>query len=144
VIDEMYGGIPAFRGHRFLRRANVLLVGDAARLVDSLTGAGIANALMSGDLAGRAAAAYARSGDPQHLDQYARQWRLHKARLMRLYSLAREIFLRLKESDLNFIIGRLGDHFEGRNVSHVDPVDVIKMIFRFHRPLLGLVRHLEW
>jgi hypothetical protein len=63
---------------------------------------------------------------------------------MRLYRLAREIFLRLKESDLNLVIHRLGDHFDGRNVTHIDPVEVIKMIFRFHRPLLSLVRHVKW
>jgi hypothetical protein len=63
---------------------------------------------------------------------------------MRLYYLAREIFLRMDDSDLNLVIAGLSEHFAGRVVTHIDPVATIKLIFRMHRPLLGLIRRLEW
>jgi digeranylgeranylglycerophospholipid reductase len=144
VLEYVVGGIPAFHGHRMLRTQNVLLVGDAARLIDSITGAGIANALLSGDLAGRAASAYVKSGDARALDEYGRNWRRKKGRQMRLYYLAREIFLRMDEQDLNYVIAKLRDHFADRTLSHIDPIETIKTIFRMHRPLLSLVRHLNW
>lgn len=144
VLEYMVGGIPAFYGHKMLRTQNVLLVGDAARLVDSITGAGIANALLSGDLAGRAAAQYVDSGNVRALDEYSRNWRRVKGRQMRLYYLAREIFLRMDEKDLNYVITKLRDHFAGKTLSHIDPIETIKMIFRMHRPLLSMVRHLSW
>lgn len=46
-------------------RGAVLLAGDAAGLVDSITGEGIALALHSGQLAGQAATAAVQAGDPQ-------------------------------------------------------------------------------
>jgi len=144
VLEYMVGGIPAFYGHKMLRTRNVLLVGDAARLVDSITGAGIANALLSGDLAGRAAAQYVETDDARALDEYSQTWRRKKGRQMRLYYLAREIFLRMDEKDLNYVIAKLRDHFVGKTLTHIDPIETIKMIFRMHRPLLSLVRHLSW
>ena len=144
VLEYMVGGIPAFYGHRLMQLHNVLLVGDAARLVDSITGAGIANALLSGDLAGQAAAAYVRTHDPKALEEYPRAWRRRKGRQMRLYYLAREIFMRMDDADLNLVITGLSEHFAGRVVTHIDPVATIKLIFRMHRPLLGLIRRLEW
>jgi digeranylgeranylglycerophospholipid reductase len=140
----LVGGIPAFCGHRLLRRGNLLLAGDAARLVDSITGAGIANALLSGHLAGTAAARFAGTGDPAALEDYSRQWRRRKGRQMRLYYLAREIFLRMTEADINRVIQGLRQEFEGRVVTHIDAIATIRMILRFHRRLLTLVRHLEW
>jgi digeranylgeranylglycerophospholipid reductase len=144
VLEYMVGGIPAFYGHKMLRTQNVLLVGDAARLIDSITGAGIANALLSGDLAGRAAAACVKTNDAKALDEYSKNWRRVKGRQMRLYYLAREIFLRMDEKDLNYVIAKLRDHFAGKTLSHIDPIETIKMIFRMHRPLLSMVRHLSW
>lgn len=144
TLEYMVGGIPAFYGHKLLRTQNVLLVGDAARLIDSITGAGIANALLSGDLAGRAAARYCESGKPSHLADYNRDWRRKKGRHMRLFYLAREIFLKMEAEDVNQVITGLRDHFAGKTIHHIDPVEMIKMIFRLHRPLLGMVRRLTW
>ena len=63
---------------------------------------------------------------------------------MRLYYLAREIFLKMDEADLNLVIEGLRDHFAGKTITHIDPIEMIKMIFRLHRPLLSMVRHLAW
>ena len=53
------------------------VAGDAARLIDPLTGAGIQNALLSGRLAGEAAARAVREGDAsgERLASYDRAWR---------------------------------------------------------------------
>lgn len=144
VLEYMVGGIPAFYGHKMMRCQNILLAGDAGRLVDSISGAGIANALLSGNFAGDAAAQFVKTGNPKALDEYSRNWRRRKGREMRLYYLAREIFLKMSEDDLNVVVEGLKGHFEGKTITHIDPIATIKMIFRMHRPLLSLVRHLAW
>jgi geranylgeranyl reductase family protein len=61
------GGILAMTGH--LGAVPVLLAGDAAGLTNPVTGAGISAAVISGALAGRAAAAWL-AGDGQALEDY--------------------------------------------------------------------------
>jgi flavin-dependent dehydrogenase len=53
---------------------NVLLVGDAAGHTHSITGAGIANAVVCGEMAGRWAAEAVKMGDPSVLHHYDDQW----------------------------------------------------------------------
>ncbi|UCD19744.1 MAG: NAD(P)/FAD-dependent oxidoreductase [candidate division WOR-3 bacterium] len=55
VEERIYGGVPARVPERFSGK-NFCLVGDAARFTDPLSGAGIANAIKSGIIAGRNAA----------------------------------------------------------------------------------------
>jgi geranylgeranyl reductase family protein len=56
-------------------RANVVLAGDAAQVVDPITGEGIAYAMQTGSAAARAAAAALRTGDAsQTLAMYARDY----------------------------------------------------------------------
>jgi len=52
------------------RRGNVLLAGDAAGHTHPITGAGILNAMIAGELAGLAAARAALLGDSSLLDEY--------------------------------------------------------------------------
>jgi geranylgeranyl reductase family protein len=49
---------------------NALFVGEAASLVDPVSGEGIAQALISGRIAAHAIAGYLRSSDPSHLRDY--------------------------------------------------------------------------
>jgi len=57
--------------------AGLMLVGDAARMIDPLTGGGIANACLSGRLAGEVAAQALQAGDVSEafLQRYERAWR---------------------------------------------------------------------
>jgi digeranylgeranylglycerophospholipid reductase len=54
----------------------VMVAGDAAHMINPLSGAGIVNAMKAGRLAGRAAGAALRAGDPSagRLAQYHRAW----------------------------------------------------------------------
>jgi digeranylgeranylglycerophospholipid reductase len=70
------GGVPLGAWRRPLVRDGAMIVGDAARQVDALTGGGITYAMAAGRLAGTAAAA-AFSGDvfrPRRLLAYQRAW----------------------------------------------------------------------
>lgn len=98
---EWYGEVPPFpiQGHYLpagnfrLRpgRGPILLAGDAAGLVDPITGEGIALAMESGAMAGRAAADALAAGKPHTaLARYRREYRtiaqsLLAARLLKLF-----------------------------------------------------------
>ncbi len=62
------------------RRANVLLVGDAASLTNPISGEGITYALESGRWAGETLAAALRRGDPSLIETYPRilEWRYRR------------------------------------------------------------------
>jgi digeranylgeranylglycerophospholipid reductase len=71
------GGVPVGRWVRPLVRGGVMLVGDAARQVNAINGAGIGYSLYSGKLAGKLAAEAVREGaaaDHGALREYERQW----------------------------------------------------------------------
>ncbi|MBD3390481.1 MAG: geranylgeranyl reductase family protein [Chitinivibrionales bacterium] len=74
--DEHCGGVPVGRWTRPLVRGGIMLAGDAARQVNSLSGAGIGYGLYAGRLAGDVAAR-ACSGegcDQGALQQYQKEW----------------------------------------------------------------------
>jgi len=54
---------------------NILLAGDAAGQTHPITGAGILNAVMAGEIAGRVAAEAVARDDPAYLKQYEIEWR---------------------------------------------------------------------
>ncbi len=62
----------------------LMLVGDAARQADPLTGGGIANAMIAGRLAAEVAAEAMEAGDASggFLGEYKRRWRAARGRKM--------------------------------------------------------------
>jgi digeranylgeranylglycerophospholipid reductase len=77
VTDLHCGGVPVARWVRPLVKGGVMLVGDAARQVNSINGAGIAYSLYAGKTAGTAAAKSIRKDgtcDHRVLMEYHRQW----------------------------------------------------------------------
>ena len=67
-----------------LVKENVMIVGDAARLVNAPTGAGIGNALFSGSLAGIVAARYI-CGEIPSLEAYTNAMQIKVKRLQKAY-----------------------------------------------------------
>lgn len=75
VIEVTAGRIPVGGPIRFINEeARIILVGDAAGHTHAITGGGISQAVICGAMAGRSAAAAAKS-DKQAFQDYFRQWR---------------------------------------------------------------------
>lgn len=145
-LKKAVGGIPEFCGRRFMLRKNVMVTGDAARLLDSITGAGIANALWSGRLAGESAIEYISDGghDLSILNRYPERWMAARGRQMRYFLWARQIFLRMTNQDLDAVIGAMAEVHHGTTMTAIDPIDVIKKALRRRPSLLRLARHISW
>jgi digeranylgeranylglycerophospholipid reductase len=145
-LKKAVGGIPEFCGRRFMLKKNVMVTGDAARLLDSITGAGIANALWSGRLAAESAVEYIHSGqsDLSVLKRYPERWMAARGRQMRYFLWARQIFLRMTNDDLDAVIGAMAQVHHGTIMTAIDPIDIIKKALSRRPGLLRLARHVSW
>lgn len=74
IVGHTGGHVPSGGQVRALRVGSVLLVGDAAGHAHPVTGAGVAPAVISGLLAGEAAARAIRTRDLAALDGYQQEW----------------------------------------------------------------------
>jgi digeranylgeranylglycerophospholipid reductase len=137
--EIMMGGIPAFHPRLPLVRGNLTIVGDAARLLDSLSGAGISNAMISGSIAGRVAAQSLVDGSG--LEEYPKEFMKLKSRELYAYRLLRSIFIRAEDSDFEKVVDALDAFFpDGR----LDSLDMPKLALRLllkNPSLLGLARY---
>jgi len=83
-VTLVVGGVPAGPPLPRLVASGLMLVGDAARQVDPLTGGGIANAMMAGRLAAEVAAQAIAAGDTsaEALARYEERWMASRGRKM--------------------------------------------------------------
>ncbi|MBX8643668.1 MAG: NAD(P)/FAD-dependent oxidoreductase, partial [Thermoplasmata archaeon] len=87
----------------------VMLVGDAARMIDPLTGGGISNGVIAGSVCGRVAAEAVAAGDvsSEYLQRYEEGWRgLLEEKLYRDY-MAKEKLITLDDETLDKLIDAL-------------------------------------
>ena len=107
IIELIVGGVSACRPLECTVADGLIIVGDAARVSDPLTGGGIINAMYTGKLAGEVAAECIAAGDcsKSALMKYDAEWRssrMGKA-LKRNYEI-KEIFIKLKDEKLDSIV----------------------------------------
>lgn len=145
ITQKVMGVVPLFEGRKTMLKDNLMAVGDSARLIDSLTGAGIATALYSGRLAGELAAEYVRDGHRDGiLRQYPRRFMKKFGRKLRLYSLAHEVLRRLKPDEFDLIISVMNEVFGEKKVYAIDTTDILKRVFKRKPGLLKYAPHLVW
>jgi digeranylgeranylglycerophospholipid reductase len=111
ALDMVAGGVSTCKPLNQTVAAGLMLVGDAARLMDPLTGGGIVNACLSGKMAGETAAAAALCGDcgEAFLQKYERAWRDKMQKRLTRNWLAKEKFVTLNDDALNRIIATLAE-----------------------------------
>jgi len=140
ILERMTGAVPSYMPRLPLYKDNILLAGDAGRVVDSLTGAGIANALLSGKLAGETAAVMAQNGAGGQA--YAEAFYKIKQKELKFYYHCREVFLKMTNDDFASVLEFTQDILGDRNVTAINPFEVIKKILLAHPRLLKIGRHL--
>ena len=69
IVAKTGGSVPCEKPQRTVFD-NILLVGDAAGHAHSITGAGVLNAIIAGEIAGRIAAEAVKKGNLRHLENY--------------------------------------------------------------------------
>lgn len=95
ILTKIAGGVPCSITLEKISAPGIMLVGDAARQVNPLSGGGIASGMIGGSIAGRIAAEAVKMNKLDHILSYDKAWhdRLGKRH---------EIFNRIKEGIYNF------------------------------------------
>jgi digeranylgeranylglycerophospholipid reductase len=140
VVEMVVGGDPCSGPIESTTADGVMLVGDAARQTDPLTGGGILNAMQAGIIAGEVAAKALAAGDLSKagLKEYEDRWRADIGRhLARSYEF-KEFFVKLSDKDLNQLIGSLSKE----DISKMDLRGMLRVLFKLNPKLLWELRHL--
>jgi len=74
MLSRVSGGIPICHTLEKISSLGIMLVGDAARQVNPLSGGGISSGMIGGSIAGRLAAESVKMGKPEHVLQYDKAW----------------------------------------------------------------------
>jgi digeranylgeranylglycerophospholipid reductase len=142
VLAEFAGGIAGYNSKTVLQKGRVLLVGDAGRLADPLTYAGIGNALASGRIAGEVINAFL-EGDGG-LSEYPRRWSEWKSKDRRLYRFCHDLYAKMDNDDFEKIMAVVEKMFAGKIVSEFNKFEVVKQIILGNPRLLLLVGKKLW
>ncbi|MCR3884674.1 NAD(P)/FAD-dependent oxidoreductase [Methanotrichaceae archaeon M04Ac] len=140
VLEMMVGGVPVSGPIERTVADGVILVGDAARQSDPITGGGIINAMKAGKMAGKIAADLVPRGevDKRSLMVYEEMWRETIGKHISRNFAVKEFFVDLTDDDLNRMIHSL----DGIDVAELDLKGLLKVLVRQNPKHLLKLRHL--
>ena len=130
IEEQIFGGVPA-RMQKEFSGNNFCLVGDAARFSDPLSGAGIANGIKSGVIAGRNAAKIIR-GEKTSLISEMQAEVINE---IRWHNRVRNVYMKLTDADYVTIFSIARKIFAGRQVDDINTRQLVKQIL-LHSPHL--------
>jgi len=111
VLEEVAGAVSVSPPPERTVAPGVMLVGDAARLIDPVTGGGILNACVSGKFAGEVAAMAVESRDASEamLRTYEQRWRARLEDTLYRNYLIKEKLRTMDDATINRIVRALAD-----------------------------------
>lgn len=145
IVRKSGGTCPRYQGRRILARGNLLVVGDAARVLDSLSGAGIVNALLSGQIAAGAAIAFVKKEIKtirELHDLYPRQFLDIKHHELTMYLKIKKFMVKLSDYELDDLVQALDEYFVEKNLDSFNPVIIILGVIKKRPRLIKMARHL--
>ncbi len=116
----------------------LMLVGDAARQSDPVTGGGIFNSMWAGDMAGKVAANAIRRSDvsAESLQEYEKKWRVELGRDIDMGMVVKERFTRMTDDELN----TLAHSLEGVDLGSTTLIGLVWALFKANKKLLWDLR----
>ena len=140
VIEINGGGVPVGGPIPKTVKDNLLIVGDAARQVNALTGGGIDSAMRAGDIAGEVAAKAVASGDASEkkLKEYEKRWRKQMRKKFERYLKAKEVLLDMSDEELD----KLAKALQGVEFDKISLTDMLKVFMKVSPKLLWKLKGL--
>ncbi len=123
IREKIFGGVPAKLLKHFSGE-NFFLVGDAARFTDPLSGAGIANGIKSGFIAGRNAVLKIKGKKAFYVKEVEKEILSE----IRFHKKVRDIYLNLNEQDYRKIFQIGKEFFEGKTINDINTRDLVKKV----------------
>jgi digeranylgeranylglycerophospholipid reductase len=126
TIDVVGGGVSISPPIKQSVADGVLLVGDAARMIDPLTGGGIANGCIAGKIAGEVAAEAVHSGNAskEFLMKYDRLWRAKLEEKLYRNWLAKEKLVTLSDETFDKVV----DALQGVKLEKLSVHNILKAV----------------
>ncbi len=103
ILTTVAGGVPCAPFMDKIVADGLMLIGDAAHQANPLTGGGIVQSMIAGEIAGRVAAEAIKANDvsEQRLEQYAKEWEKENGSSHRRAYRLKEAVYKLTDEDLN-------------------------------------------
>ena len=146
IIEQIAGGVSVCEPLECTVADGLMIVGDAARISDPMTGGGIYNAMYTGRLAAEVASRCIEAGDlsKEALMEYDSVWRDSKMgrALERNYQM-KEIFVKLTDKQLNAILTSV-KNLKMADFSTLSLVkEIVKLNPKLIKDLTGLKKYFE-
>jgi len=140
VVEINGGGDPVSGPLKKTVKDNLLVVGDAARQVNALTGGGIDYAMRAGNIAGEVAAKAVSEGNTseKRLSEYEKRWREQMGKRLERYLKAKDVLLSLTDDDLD----KLAEALREVKFDKISLTDMLKALVKAHPKLLWKLKGL--
>lgn len=140
IIEINAGGVPVGGPIKQTVKDNLLVVGDAARQVNALTGGGIDLAMRAGNIAGEVAAKAVAEGDTseKRLSEYEKRWRELMGKRLERYLKAKNVLVSLTDDDLD----RLAKALSEVKFDKISLTDILRVLIKAHPKLFWKLRGL--
>lgn len=138
ILELDVGGVPVSSSIEKTIANGLMLVGDAARQSDPITGGGIVNAMEAGKIAGEVAYNAISKGDysTDALNEYEEKWRETVGREIDNSLIVKDTFTKFSDKELN----SLGHSLKGVNFSSMSLLDLLYALFKANKKLLWDLR----
>lgn len=123
IKEKIFGGVPAKVLEKFSGK-NFFLVGDAARFTDPLSGAGIANGIKSGIIAGRNAVLRLKGKK----DLFEKEIEKEILGEIKFHKKVRDIYLKLDEQDYKKIFQIGKKFFADKTINDIDTRALVREV----------------
>ncbi|MDI6884007.1 MAG: NAD(P)/FAD-dependent oxidoreductase, partial [Hadesarchaea archaeon] len=140
VVEINGGGDPVSGPLKKTVKDNLLVVGDAARQVNALTGGGIDSAMRAGNIAGEVAAKAVSEGNTseRRLGEYEKRWREQMGKRLERYLKAKNVLLSLTDEELDLLAETLSKvKFE-----KISLMEMLRALMKAHPKLLWKLKGL--
>lgn len=117
-----------------LVKENVMIVGDAARMVNPLTAGGIMTAIEAADLMGDCLLKTIKTGNRKHLQTYEKRWNFKPRLTQKLFFIMKEIFAESSDAVIEKTLGMVYKLLLKSNRSKafsIQPLSLIQMLWLF-------------
>ncbi|MDW7732294.1 MAG: NAD(P)/FAD-dependent oxidoreductase [Methanolobus sp.] len=138
ILEIDVGGVPVSGSIERTTSNGLILVGDAARQSDPVTGGGIINAMEAGKIAGEVAYGAISAGDASaaKLNEYEKKWRSTIGLEIDNSLIVKNVFIKFTDKELNGLARSL----KGVNFSTMSLLDLLYALFKANRKLLWDLR----
>ncbi len=138
AISMVAGGVSVSMPMKNTVAEGFMVVGDAARMVDPLSGGGLANGMLAAKIAGEVAAKAVQRGDVsvEALEEYDALWRKRLEEKMYRNYMAKELLLKQSDETVDKVIETLGN----TKMEEVGTFEIIQAIAEKHP---DVVREIE-